>query len=241
MKIIGLILTYNCENLVQKAIDNIPKNILHDVICSDDGSSDNTSEILKKNNIKFYTHKHMGYGGNLFFGMRKAFDMGATHVIELHGDGQYDFNAILPSLKLIEEENDLILGNRFYNYLAPLKQGMDPIRYLGNILITTIGNFGLGLKHRDLFPGYRIYSYNFFKKIDIKKTSNNYFFSFEIIAKCKYLNLKISSIPVNCDYKSEHKSMSLINGLPAILHTLKTVFSYRLAKLNIKKGLFKNL
>ena len=45
MKIIGLILTYNCENLVQKSIDKIPKNTLDEIICSDDESSDNTKTI----------------------------------------------------------------------------------------------------------------------------------------------------------------------------------------------------
>ena len=71
MKLIGIILTYNCEKLVQKAIDKIPKNILYDVICADaDASSDNTKSILEKNNIPFFTHEHTGYGGTSFFGLK---------------------------------------------------------------------------------------------------------------------------------------------------------------------------
>ena len=241
MKLIGLLLTYNCEKLVQKAINNIPKNILHDVICADDGSLDNTSEILKKNNIKFYTHEHTGYGGNLFFGMKKAFSMGATHVIELHGDGQYDFSAIISSLTLVKKKYDLILGNRFYKYSAPLKHKMDLIKYFGNIFITTVGRIGLGINSRDLFPGFRIYSLNLFKRIDIKNRSDNYFFSFEIIAQSKFINLKIGSIPVDCDYKGEHSSMPMKKGFALIFHTFIIIFYYRLAKMNIKKNIFSNL
>ena len=31
---------------------------------------------------------------NLFSGMKKAFALGATHVVELHGDSQYDFSYV---------------------------------------------------------------------------------------------------------------------------------------------------
>ena len=95
MKLTGLILTYNCENFVQKAINNIPKNILHEIICTDDDSKDNTRQIVERNKIPFYTHKHAGYGGNLFEGLKIAFERGATHVIEIHGDGQYDLSKII--------------------------------------------------------------------------------------------------------------------------------------------------
>lgn len=241
MKIVGLILSYNCESMIQRAIDNIPNEKFFKIICSDDNSTDQTKKIVEKNNIEFLTHKHLGYGGNLFYGLNHAFKLGATHVIELHGDGQYDFKSIENCIPLINDNADLILGNRFYNFINPLKNGMDIYRFLGNIFLTLIGSIGLGIRSRDLFPGFRIYSKNFFDQIDLKNTSNNYFFSFEIIAQSKFLNLKILSIPVNCDYKQEHKSMALINGFPAILHTIKTILLYRFAKLNFKIGIFKNL
>ena len=241
MKIIGVILTYNCEQMIQRTIDNIPKEYFDKIICCDDNSNDKTGLIVKKNNIDFFTHKHFGYGGNLFFGLKKAFKNGATHVVELHGDGQYDFKAIIDCIPLIKKNADLILGNRFYRYLKPLSHGMDLIRFFGNLLITNIGSIGLGIKSRDLFPGFRVYSRRFYESIDLENTSDNYFFSFEIIAQSKFLNLSIVSVPVDCDYKEMHSSMSLINGFPAIYHTIKTVIMYRLAKLSIKTKFFKNL
>ena len=51
--------------------------------------------------------------------------MGATHVVEIHGDGQYDLENINDIIKKFKIENsDLILGNRFYNYKNTLKNGM---------------------------------------------------------------------------------------------------------------------
>ena len=45
-KVIGVLLTYNCENLVQKAINNIPREEFDDLISSDDGSKDKTIQIV---------------------------------------------------------------------------------------------------------------------------------------------------------------------------------------------------
>ena len=94
MKIIGVIMTYNCEQFVQNAIDQIPKDEFDALLCTDDGSTDNTIEIIKKNNIQHIVNNHLGYGKNLYAGMKKAFELGATHVVELHGDSQYDFSQV---------------------------------------------------------------------------------------------------------------------------------------------------
>ena len=241
MKLTGLILTYNCENLVQKAINDIPKDILHEVICIDDESKDNTRKVIERNNILFFTHEHTGYGGNLFEGLKIAFKRGATHVVEIHGDGQYDLSKITDVYTMLKNDNsiDLILGNRFYDYNKPLENKMGIIKYFGNIGVTLMASVGLGIKSRDLFPGFRVYSQNFFKKLNFEKLSKFYWFSFEIIALSVFNNLKIDEIPVDCDYKTEHKSMSMWKGFPFIWHTFKTIVQFRLSKLNFKSGIFK--
>ena len=241
MKLTGVILTYNCERLVQKAIDKIPKNILHEIICIDDASIDNTKEVVEKNNILFFTHEHKGYGGNLFEGLKIAFKRGATHVIEIHGDGQYDLNRIIDVKEMLEKDNtiDLILGNRFYEYKKPLENKMGLVKFFGNIGVTFIASIGLGLKSRDLFPGFRVYSKNFYNTLNFEKLSKFYWFSFEIIALSVFNKLSIRDIPADCDYKSEHTSMSMWKGFPFIFHTVKTIIQFRLAKFKIKTGIFK--
>jgi len=241
IKLTGIILTYNCENLVQKAIDVIPKNFLYEIICTDDESNDNTKEIIEKNNIEFYSHKHTGYGGNLYEGLKVAFDRGATHAVEIHGDAQYDNSKIIEAVNMLKNDSkiDLILGNRFYDYKKPLENNMGLIKYIGNIGVTFMASLGLGIRSRDLFPGFRVYSKNFYETLNFAKLSKFYWFSFEIIALSVFKQLKIKDIAVDCDYRGEHNSMSMWKGFPFVLHTIKTVIQFRLAKLNIKTGIFK--
>ncbi len=231
-------MAYNCASLVEKAYRQVPKEYFYKIICVDDGSTDNTVSVASRLGIPVFTHPHAGYGGNLFFGLRKALEMGATHVIELHGDGQYDFSAVPAAIEKLNAGCDLILGNRYYDMLQPLRDGMDLARYFGNIFLSTIGRIGLGINTRDLFPGFRAYSRRFVETLNFANTSQNYFFSFEIIAQARYCGLKICQVPVRCDYKGEHSSMKLRKGFPAILHTCYTVILYRLARLKIKRGIF---
>jgi hypothetical protein len=197
--------------------------------------------VVRNLGVPVFTHPHTGYGGNLFFGFQKALESGASHIIELHGDGQYDFSVVPAALELLSSGCDLILGNRYYDMLQPLRDGMDIARYLGNIFLSAIGRVGLGIPSRDLFPGFRAYSRKFVETIDVAHTRKNYFFSFEIIAQARFCGFKICQVPVRCDYKGEHTSMKLSKGIPVIIHTCKTVLLYRLARMRVKRGIFASL
>ena len=69
------------------------------------------------------------------------------------------------------ENSDLVLGNRFHDYLQPYKDGMPLYIYFGNLFLTFLGRIGLGTMVNDLFQGFRGYSKKFFDTID---TSNMY-------------------------------------------------------------------
>ena len=239
MKIIGVIMTYNCEEFVQNAIDQIPKNEFDELICTDDGSTDNTIEVIKKNNIQYIVNNHLGYGKNLYAGMKKAFELGATHIIELHGDSQYDFSQVKEMKEKFSDDCDLVLGNRFHDLKQPLKDGMPFYIYLGNIFLTILGKIGLGINNNDLFQGFRGYSKKLFNKIDTSNYNDDYRFSYEIIAQSFYLKLKIDSVPVRCDYNTQHTTMPLARAIPCIIHALKIGLHYRLAKLGKRFSIFK--
>ena len=189
--------------------------------------------------MHIFSHSHSGYGGNLFQGLKIAFEKGATHVIEIHGDGQYDFSYIKDMKIKFIEGADLVLGNRFFNLKQPIRDGMPIHIYLGNIFLTILGRIGLGINNNDLFQGFRGYSKNLFEKIDITNFNKDYRFSYEVIAQSFFLNLKISSVPTRCDYKGEHTTMPLKRAIPCILHAIKIGIHYRLAKFGKKFSIFK--
>jgi glycosyltransferase involved in cell wall biosynthesis len=150
-KTVGIMMAYNNAGQIARAYETIPKQYFDDIILVDDGSTDNTMDVAKGLGIPAFTHPHEGYGGNLYFGFHKAVERGGTRMIELHGDGQYDFSAVPAALEMFNAGYDLILGNRFYKLFQPLQDGMDLIRFVGNIGLSSIGRIGLGIPTRDLF------------------------------------------------------------------------------------------
>ncbi len=238
MKIIALVLTYNSEKFIGKVLDSIPKKLFSEIICSDDGSKDQTTKIIKERNFKFIkAETNGGYGSNLFRGLKACFDEGATHVVEIHGDGQYDLNFLPDMFKKFSEEKDLVLGNRFYKEKRAIENGMPYYIYFGNHLLTFIGSVGLGLKSQDLFPGFRGYSSKFYNTVRNTKFSNGYQLSFEIIAKSQFERLKIDFVP--CENNYDGITAPLSYAVIAYLHIVWICFLYRLAKTGIKIGIFK--
>ena len=236
MKIFGLILTFNCENFVEKTLEKIPKEKFEEIICCDDGSTDNTREKYLKRNIKFFSHKHLGYGGNLLFGLNKAFEMGATHVIEIHGDGQYDLKNIDQIIvELKKNQIDLILGNRFYDYKKTLKNGMPLHIFFGNIVLSLLAKFGLGFNLRDFFPGQRAYSRNFFEVIKQYNLPDGYQFSFEIIMISKLYDLNIASVNCDCNYKGDRKTAPIFYVFSCFYHLIVSIWLFRFNKDKIYK------
>ena len=181
-------MTYNCEKVVEKAISKIPKDKLHKLICTDDGSIDRTVEIVKSHGIGVVENNHLGYGANLFSGMKKAFALGATHVVEIHGDGQYDYNQIEP-LKKFETGADLVLGDRFYEMKQPLRKMECQCLFIFEaICLSLAGRILLGLNLGDLFPGFRVYSKTFLEQMQGANFQMIINLAFEIIARSKFKN-----------------------------------------------------
>ena len=160
--------------------------------------------------------------------------MGATHVVEIHGDGQYDLENINDIIKKFKIENsDLILGNRFYNYKNTLKNGMPIHIFFGNIVLSLIAKIGLGLKLKDFFPGQRAYSKKFYEIIKTYKLPKGYQFSFEIIMLSALHKLKISSVNCQCNYKDEKSTAPLLYLFSGFYHLITSIFLFRFYKKKI--------
>src|SRR3990167_4408999 len=112
-KIVGIIMTYNCAPLVASTVKRIPKNSLDKLIIVDDGSKDDITSAARDLKITLFKHKHLGYGGNIKYGLKKALELGGDYMVEIHGDGQYDPKAIPTAIKKMRNGYDFMLGSRF--------------------------------------------------------------------------------------------------------------------------------
>ena len=227
MKIVGFILSRNNGNLLEKAIKKCPKCI-DEIFISDDKSSDNTHEVAEKNGFQVFTNEKVnGYGGNVKNALKIAFEnFDADYAVEIHGDGaQFHPDATYDALKIINDQiikPDLILGSRFLNFKDNMKMGYPLERMIPNFFISRIERILLKINITDFHQGFRIYSKNFYKTINLNNLADNYLLSFEVILHAKKNKLQICEIPVICDYKSDHTSHKLFGKNSAFTYQLET-------------------
>ena len=64
-KIVVVMPAYNAAKTLKKTFDEVPQDIVDEIILVDDASADETAKVAKKLKIKTFVHpKNRGYGGN---------------------------------------------------------------------------------------------------------------------------------------------------------------------------------
>lgn len=90
-KIIVVMPAYNAEKTLEQTYNEIPFDIVDEVILTDDKSKDHTIEKARELGIKeIQIHQqNKGYGGNKKTCYNRALELGGDIVIMLHPDYQY--------------------------------------------------------------------------------------------------------------------------------------------------------
>ena len=247
-KVIGVILAYNVAKMLPRALEriqSIPKGLLDDLIVMDDGSKDGTYEVAKKLGLKAFRHvPNRGYGGNIKAGIKKALEMGADYIVEIHGDGaQFNPISIKYAMPYMQEgKAQLILGSRFQKKGQALKNGMPIVRFLANRGLSFFDRLVLGLKLTEFHTGFRIYGRNLLEKVPYDANTNDYLFSFQIIAQAAYYKMPVREVPVEADYHADHTSHSIKGASWYAIRSFGVLGQFMLAKAHIAHNkVFKRL
>ena len=124
MKTLVIIPAYN----EQDAIVNLVKDVTsygYDYLVINDCSTDNTEELLLKNNIKHLCLPiNLGIAGVTQVGFKYANDNNYDCVINIDGDGQHLPKYMKSLIDEIENGNDYVVGSRFVSEKKPFSMRM---------------------------------------------------------------------------------------------------------------------
>lgn len=236
-KIVVVLPAYNAEKTLEMTYNEIPFDIVDEVILVDDRSKDQTLEKAHELGINHVIlHEvNKGYGGNQKTCYNKALEIGADIVIMLHPDYQYTPQLIHSMAYMIANEvYPVALGSRILGKGA-LKGGMPWYKYLANRLLTLTQNILMNQKLSEYHTGYRSFSKEVLQKIKYNDNSDNFIFDNEMLAQIFNAGFEIGEVTCPTKYFDDASSINLKNSSIYGLGVLKVSFKYFLHRMRIYK------
>jgi glycosyltransferase involved in cell wall biosynthesis len=214
-KIVVILPAYNAGKTLRQTYEEIPFDIVDEVILTDDASTDNTlrvAEMLKISHILIH-NRNKGYGGNQKTCYDEALRLGADIVIMLHPDYQYT-PKLIPSMAYLIANNvySVVLGSRILGKGA-LKGGMPFYKYIANRALTFFQNVMTGAKLSEYHTGYRAFSADVLRKINYKENSDNFIFDNEMLSQIIYAGYDIAEITCPAKYFKEASSINFVSSI----------------------------
>lgn len=234
-KLVVVMPAYNATLTLNQTYQELPFDIVDDVILVDDVSSDNTVELAKEIGIQnvLVHDKNLGYGGNQKTCYRAALDLNADIVIMVHPDYQYTPKLIRAMASLISEGLfECVLGSRILG-VGAIKGGMPKHKYVANRALTFVQNLLVGHKLSEYHTGYRAFSRKILEELPLDKNSDDFIFDNQMLLQIIAKDYSIGEISCPTSYADDASSIA---GLPLLRYgvgVLTESFKYRLGKLGL--------
>ena len=236
-KIIVVMPAYNAAKTVEQTFNEIPFNIVDEVILVDDHSKDETFEVAKKLGIHTVIRhdNNKGYGGNQKTCYEAALKNGADIVVMLHPD--YQYTPLLLEAMIYPIARGLfpvMLGSRILGKGA-LRGGMPMYKYIANRFLTFFQNVMMGQKLAEYHTGYRAFSKEILERLPLHKNSDDFVFDNEMLGQIAYAGYEMGEVTCPTKYFDDASSINFKRSVQYGLGVLRVSVCYRLQRWGVAK------
>jgi glycosyltransferase involved in cell wall biosynthesis len=214
---------YNAAKTLHMTYADLPRDMVDLVILVDDGSSDETAKIARQLGLELFIHdRNYGYGANQKTCYREALALGATVVVLLHPDYQYDPMAV-PALvaPILAGVADFTFGSRFACAGNPRAGGMPLYRYWGNRITTVTENLLLATHFTEMHSGMKAYSRRFLESVPFESYSDDFLFDTEILVAAVVNGFPLQEVAIPTRYTRESSSINVGRSLEYVGRSLE--------------------
>lgn len=231
-KVIVVLPAYRAALTLKQTYDEIPFDLVDEVVLVDDKSPDNTVEVARGLGIEHVIEhqQNKGYGGNQKSCYDKAKELGADIVVMLHPDYQYTPKLLTSMIALIGNDvYPVVFGSRILGGGA-LKGGMPVYKYIFNRMLTFGQNLLMGEKLSEYHTGYRAFSRKVLDACPYHKCSDDFVFDNQMIAQIFWNGFDIAEITCPTKYFDEASSINFSRSMTYGLGVIGTSWRYFLAR-----------
>lgn len=238
-KIAVVLPAYNAARTLRRTVDEIPREIVDEVILTDDASRDHTSDLALELGLITIRHdRNRGYGGNQKTCYMAALARGADIVVMLHPDYQYTPKLVSAMASMIAYgEYDGVLASRILGRGA-LKGGMPLYKYIANRGLTFVENLLIREKMSEYHTGYRAWSRELLQRLPLLSCSDDFVFDNQMIVQAVYFGFRIGEISCPTKYFEEASSINFQRSVTYGFGVLSTALDLRLKRWGLAKPAF---
>jgi glycosyltransferase involved in cell wall biosynthesis len=237
-KLVVVLPAYNAEKTLEATYNEIPHDIVDEVILVDDASRDDTIGVAQRIGIRHIIRhdNNRGYGGNQKSCYNKALELNADIVVMLHPDYQYTPKLICAMSSIIANGlYHVVLGSRILGKGA-LRGGMPRYKYIANRSLTLAQNFLMGQKLSEYHTGYRAFSGDVLRSINFMANSDDFVFDNQMLAQIFYAGYEIAEVTCPTKYFKEASSINFKRSTQYGLGVLSVSLGYALQKMGLVKA-----
>jgi len=228
---------YNCVAKIAEVLSNIPAELHNQIECLvvDNHSSDHTMEkVLQEKDSKKYTFKinlirttkNIDYAGT----QKLAYFLATqsprvSHVIMLHGDGQYHSSQLTQLIPYLNNKNYTVI-NGYRDKTIYTQEETPHITYIVIKILNFLESFITGYSYMEWHSGFVMYSIDFLKKVPLQYLSKTRHIDGEFLICAGILQENTISVPIYKKYK-EYKTFRGLPRIKYIWDILKVMFKFK--------------
>lgn len=200
---------YNAAATLERTVAEIPRDLVDDIILTDDHSGDETAALSQRLGLYTIRHEHnRGYGGNQKTCYAAALERGADIVVMLHPDYQYSPKLVSAMASMIASGHyDVVLGSRILGRGA-LSGGMPRYKYVANRGLTLVQNLLAGQNLSEYHTGFRAWNRTVLTRLPLLRCSDDFVFDNQMLAQAIRFGFPIGEISCPTRYFAEASSIN---------------------------------
>lgn len=236
-RIVVVMPAYNAEKTLRQTYAEVPREVVDEVIVSDDGSTDATVALARELGLHTVVHdRNRGYGGNQKTCYREALATGADVVVVLHPDYQYSPKLVTAMASMIASGHyDVVLASRILGDTARAG-GMPLYKYVANRALTLVENLACGSKLSEYHTGFRAYTRRFLETIPFERNSDDFLFDNEVLVQALHFGFRVGEISCPTHYFAEASTIGFSRSVVYGVGVLGTIARYRLHRAGVVRS-----
>jgi glycosyltransferase involved in cell wall biosynthesis len=200
---------YNAEKTLRQTVDELPRDVVDEVILTDDASVDGTAQLAGELGLTLFRHdRNRGYGANQKTCYAGALRSRADVVVMVHPDYQYTPRLVTAMASMVAYDvYDVVLGSRILGKGARIG-GMPLYKYVSNRVLTLIQNVLIGQKLSEYHTGYRAFSRKVLESLPLEANSDDFVFDNQMLTQAHFFGFRIGELSCPTKYFEEASSIN---------------------------------